>query len=623
MKKSLFRAVSLLLAALFAAAFTGCGRFVFPPASSPAPTAQAAPPPSPSPSAAVLPQSKGDVPSASEQLRALDLDMFLDAVGSDPLSLKLSLKDPSVYGIEMPEATWGEISYEDALESKAEWEAWYETLSSIDREALSPAEQLTYDTFAQELSAGICGAEYFWYEEVLSPLNGLHTNLPFNFVLYELDSREDAENYLALLEDASRFMAEEVLNFEREKAQRGTFMNDVSLDVVLEQLRDFADAGESCFLYATFRDQLEPLGLTEEEENEYLARNDAAVEALLQAYDVLHDGLEALRGTKKEGGALCEYGKEGLAYFQEGLNAAGCTVITPEEAARVLETQIETEYMKVYSAIAKNPDFVDEYGKTQLTVGSSVENLNLLEELYPLAYPALEEHSVRFIDVPEELEDQFSPAAYLVPPIDDATENTIIINTKSMADSPTLLDTIAHEGYPGHMYHYIYIRSLQETTGLYRQTMDLTGYYESWSQYAENFFDENNTAFDNDLCVMMSADGRITNVLMPAYLSIMINGEGWDEKDCIRYCSDYFGDETGEMLGEILYECVLYDPFYYIEYALGYSLLQQKIAGAKETLGSGFDIAAFNEAFLNIGPTYFNLMEPILDGWVLAQLETA
>lgn len=55
------------------------------------------------------------------------------------------------------------------------------------------------------------------------------------------------------------------------------------------------------------------------------------------------------------------------------------------------------------------------------------------------------------------MEDQFSPAAYLVPPIDDASENTIIINLKTMEEDTRLLDTIAHEGYPGHMYHYIYL----------------------------------------------------------------------------------------------------------------------------------------------------------------------
>jgi len=255
--------------------------------------------------------------------------------------------------------------------------------------------------------------------------------------------------------------------------------------------------------------------------------------------------------------------------------------------------------------------------------GSSLENLNLLEELYPIAYPALAEHSVRFIDVPEELEDQFSPAAYLVPPIDDASENTIIINAKSMGSAPNLLDTIAHEGYPGHMYHYIYMRALLEETGLYRQTMGLTAYYESWSQYAENFFDEYNTEFNNDLCVIMTADSRITNVLIPAYLSIGVHYYGWTREECAHYCAEYLEEETAGMLADVLYDYVLHDPFYHIEYALGYSILQQEIADAKAILGDRFDIAAFNEAFLNIGPTYFNLIDPILEDWVYSNFDAA
>ena len=212
----------------------------------------------------------------------------------------------------------------------------------------------------------------------------------------------------------------------------------------------------------------------------------------MQHIKTLYDGLSALRGSCTGTGALHEYGAEGLAYFEQGLNAAACSILTPAEAVSLLEAQIGVELKEFLQIIASDEEAYAQYGTIDLSVGTSAENLALLETLIEGYYPELPAHSVRFIDVPEELEDQFSPAAYLVPPIDDASENTIIINVKTMEGDSRLLDTIAHEGYPGHMYHYIYLRGLLEETGWYRQNMSLTGYYESWSQYAENFFDAYN-----------------------------------------------------------------------------------------------------------------------------------
>ena len=584
------------------------------PTEEPAPTVRPGGIPVPTPTPTVFGEE------ASALLRDVDLALFKLDMENDPLTLKLTLKNPEALGIGMPEATWGELSYEENMRNTEKYCAYLDVLSTIDRSALSRAEQITYDTICQELNAAKEAAGYYYYDEILSPYNGLQTNLPFNFVFYTLDNEQDVENYLCLLEDAARLMAEDVLRFEQEKAERGLFMTDATLDDVLEQIRDFATAGEDCFLFGLFEENVSALGL--ENEDAYIARNKAAVEGLFAAYNTLYDGLEALRGSCTGTGALWEY-EQGEAYFILGLNDAACTITTPEEAFNILEDQLMAEVSKLYQAIMHNPNIDDMYGTVDLTVGSSEDNLALLEELMADFYPELPAHGVRFIDVPKELEDQFSPAAYLVPPIDDASENTIIINQKTMADDPDLLSTIAHEGYPGHMYHYIYLRGTREETGWYRQNMNLTGYYESWSQYAENFFAEFNDTFDNDYCMLMAADARIGNLLLPAVVSIGVNYLKWDEGAVADYLATYYSKEGAEQLAPIYYKISIDDPFYYIEYAMGYSMLQQELADAQQELGAKFDYKAFNEAVLTIGPTYFNLLAPRLDEWVASMYDHA
>ena len=116
-----------------------------------------------------------------------------------------------------------------------------------------------------------------------------------------------------------------------------------------------------------------------------------------------------------------------------------------------------------------------------------------------------------------------------MPPIDDANDNIIIINQSTISDSNDILSTLAHEGYPGHLYQYVYQRSLKNT-GFMRNAMDITAYYEGWSQYAEYFFANNNDKFDNDYCIMMMSDGMISNVLLPSMVSIGVNAKGWDKE---------------------------------------------------------------------------------------------
>ena len=110
--------------------------------------------------------------------------------------------------------------------------------------------------------------------------------------------------------------------------------------------------------------------------------------------------------------------------------------------------------------------------------------------------------------------------------------------------------------------------------------------------------------------------GCLSGLLLPAVFSIGVHYYGWDEARVKEYIASYFGDEAAEELAPLYIEIALGDAFYYLEYALGYSLLQQELRDAEAELGEKFDLRAFNEAFLSIGPSYFNLVEPRMDAWV-------
>lgn len=586
-----------------------------PSSTSPSPTLPALPTPG---SVTVDPIAQNE---AAEALSALDMKIFAYYVTSDPLSYKLAIKHPENFDFGEVENSWGEFTLEANNEALAQMEEWLNELYAINYAALNADDKLTYETFEFYLKMNIESGEFYYYSEPLTPLVGMHTNLPFNFALYQLDNEADVVNYLALLADTPRFMLQ-VLEFEQEKSALGLFMTDYSLDEVLEQLDEFIDSGDDCFLYGTFEETVRNVdGLSNAQMDAFIAENAVNVKALLDSYKTLRNGMEALRGTNTNAEGMLAYGEEGKNAFLNELKYVACSDITPEEAYNLLYEEMYAQMDEMMDAIRSSPTVYDQYGTLDLDLGSMDANMGYLKELYKDYYPEIPSHTVRYMDVPKDLESQFSPAAYLVPPVDDASENLVIINQSSMASSSELLFTLAHEGYPGHMYHYIYLRSLLEKTGYTRQALSLTGYAESMSSYGEMFFANYNTKFSNDYCVLMLTDTSIGNLIIPALCSLGINYFGWGESDLQDLLGELYSSEVAQNkeVMDMFYELSIKDPYYFLEYAVGFSLLRREARDAKEELGTNFDLKAFHKAFLDIGQTYFHLIESRMDEWVATQ----
>ena len=217
--------------------------------------------------------------------------------------------------------------------------------------------------------------------------------------------------------------------------------------------------------------------------------------------------------------------------------------------------------------------------------------------------------------MPEELEEQFSPAAYLIPPVDSAVDNLIILNGKSVGESTDLISTLAHEGYPGHMYQYIYQRNLPGLSYTQR-SLGLTAYYEGWSTHSESHFAANNDKFDNRYCIMMFTDTMISGILLPAAVSIGVNGKGWSVDDVEEFLYSLGLDGNG--LDSVYYDYAITDPDYFLEYAMGYTQLENLIDGVKKD-AKDMEPKEFFKFYLDLGPGYYNLIEDRVNDWMAAR----
>ena len=108
--------------------------------------------------------------------------------------------------------------------------------------------------------------------------------------------------------------------------------------------------------------------------------------------------------------------------------------------------------------------------------------LNKLRQKMVKYYPKAPKVSCKIKYVHKTMEEYTSPAFYMVPAIDSYKENVIYVNQAQTAE---LYPTLAHEGYPGHLYQNVYYAAKGEDP--IRYILDYPGYSEGYAAYVEGF----------------------------------------------------------------------------------------------------------------------------------------
>lgn len=532
-----------------------------------------------------------------------DDTFFREYISSDITSLHQLVKDPAAYGIDVSTVEVSLGSY--TKENNDEWLQWCmekkEQLDAIDRSGLTEQEQIAYDTVAEYLNRELEGADFYGYNEPLNMYVGIQVDLPLVFWMYELNTKEDVDTYLALLADVPRFF-EELLAYEQYRANElGIFMTETALDSVLEDLQDIIEEGSDIFLVDTFEDALDKIeGLTKEEISSYKKQNKSLLtNEFHNAYQALHDGLEALRPLCRAATGIVNTGNESYkAFFEYWIRDVCADDVTLDDILELLLTEAiyaYSEYMGSYSEEAEIP--------MSYSVGTVEENIAYLKEVLDPLLPEIGEVTVRYESVPKALQDMFSPAAYLVASYDQWQDNVVILNQPEKDD--TLLFTLAHEGFNGHLYQYMYHRSM-EGLSKSQQLLEPTAYAEAWSQYSERLFAFNQDKFDTAGGILHHT-GDAFDTLLITYCTLLANGYDLDKASFVQRVQMIFNLPTESL--ESIYDLAVDMPFYYLPYAYGYAKLRSLERAAEQKQGADFDQKAFFTDYLNCGPSYFNIIE--------------
>ncbi len=536
--------------------------------------------------------------NANTAFHNFTLGFFQQEVSSNTINLHYSIQEPAKYGITEVPITLGSYDFNEAA-ILASIENWESALHKFSYKSLSKENQITYDILIHYFDSLKKGVSYYLYEEPLSPVTGIHAQLPVLLAEYQFYHKKDVEIYLALLETLPNYFSSLAL-FEQQKSSSGLFMSDAVADEVIAQCNAFISMGEKNYLLSTFRERLKGVSnLTEEERAEFIKKNREIVSMhATQAYESLAAALTSLKGTGKNEKGVCFLPK-GKAFYEQLVASETGTDREISELKNLIETQILSDAADIQKVLTEHPDIAEE---TSTITESPDAILQSLQTKMSKAFPSARDVNVNVKYVPTALEEYLSPAFYLIPAIDNFSENTIYINGGYSLKDIDLFTTLAHEGYPGHLYQTTYFAGTSPDP--VRSIMDYSGYVEGWATYAEmcSYY---LSSLSKPYATLLQKNNSLILGLY-ATTDMGIHYDGWTVVDTISFWEEY-GINDEATIREI-YEYILGDPANYVKYYVGYLEILELKKEAMKKKGEDFSQKEFHKTLLEVGPAPFEVI---------------
>lgn len=534
---------------------------------------------------------------AEESFSDFEDELFQEMMSEDYTTLHFSLRDYQKYGIEKPDVNIGDASWDDYEDSVEDCDEYLKKLQSFDYDSLSETEQKDYRTIAFYLERNKELNSYPYFDWAFNSAEGVIDNLLTTFTEFVFYEKEDIDDYLATLASVPAYL-DQCLENTKKQAAKGYFLTDAMLKATEDAIEKFVDKKDDNELIKIFDENIDAFdGLSAEEKEAYKKKNQEIVlNAYIPSYEKVAEELQKLKGSRKadynvsslDGGS--EY-YAALARYKTSIDADVETILD------ICTQYIEKSVDELYDIMQNHSEVTEE----TLDFDSAEDVLSYLEGHLD-AFPVLDKvyYNVQYLD-PSVANDSIV-AYYLSPPVDDMRDNVIKINGNNVSDVLDLYTTLAHEGFPGHLYQTNYY--IQQQPSLLRTQLTMMGYQEGWGMFAEG-----QALHVSGLSEYASEYQKINielNYVLSAAVDLGVNGLGWSTKDVSKYLDRL--DLNGSIAKD-LYDFATLQPGTILPYGVGIAMFELLENKAKNALGNDFDQKAFNEVLLNDGNRPFEVVE--------------
>lgn len=532
------------------------------------------------------------------QVYATKSKMYLHTLFEDPEKYGISLKDCPSF------PAYDEKSIENELEQKKQLK---EILSHFHKEDLSEEQQLLALILENDLALSIkMEQDYAYYKSTLGS-DGTAISTIRTLCEYRFENEEDVKNYLSLLDDLPDYLSE-IYDYEMKRSQIGLSPSRLLLRDTINSMEHFLDIEfDQCALITTFDARIKKMpSVTQEQMDNYIAKNKAKIlDDILPACQDYVDKLSSIPEEQQTDQERIVQFDGGSEYYQLLLNQATGTDLTPDQCKEAL-LELYEECQTDFNTLIKNhADLFTEYYSVTPDITEPAEILDLLRKEALVDFPPISKKDYAISSLPDALSNYQNVASYVIPALDESSEQRIEV-TDWMIDPANLYGTLAHEGFPGHMYQtsYMYENLIHPIQACLRNK----GFDEGWGSYAQMYgyslmtwsnLDEDKTASLQSLY----KDNALMSLCLCGLSDLYVNDENHTMTELTEWLADYGISENN---AKSIYHYVIGHPSEYLSYSVGYyEIINRKEKAEQE---EHFSLSDFHKDILSYGSCPFSIV---------------
>mgnify|MGYP002711038228 FL=1 len=425
---------------------------------------------------------------SDEEIRAgfdeLCDDIFKQMLEDNSFNAHFVVSDPSEYGVTFntDDYTLGGVLIDEDEDDDVD--RYLDRLHKITRKSLTDEQKTAYDSIEFYLVTQKNYEGLEMYYNYFGPTSGITSNLSSNFIEYVFYDQDDVDHYLEYLKDCGRYI-DEAVDVLYKQSEKGYFMPEYVADEVIEQCDKILNADTEA-LIVTFEDKIDGLGLDDKVKDEYIETNKQYVDKYyLPSYEKVKNAVSELKTTGTNDGGLCGFGDDGKALYKAILRDKTSSDMTPEEIIELLEDEMNECVKSLTAVIAMDYNAYEEFLDYKAGFDTPDDVLKhiikKMESDFPA--PATTNYNIEYQNKACEVEGTL--AYYVSSRIDDISINNIKVNGSEVESGSLMMyETLAHEGYPGHLYEFTNFYDNDNICNA-RKALNFTGATEGWAKYVE------------------------------------------------------------------------------------------------------------------------------------------
>lgn len=471
-----------------------------------------------------------------------------------------------------------------------EYEEILEKVSAYDYRNLSYQQQITYDVIQKYYSDAILGAQYYYNQEVLGPISGVHIQLPVLIEQLPVTEENELEIYFAAIENIPTYF-EAIIEFEKEKYENNTFMQPQVKEMVVEQIEQMLKTDLYTIFVESFNRRIQ---LNQDVDIEaYTEKNNKYYEMIVvPAYNYL---LEELQMIDLKGTSVYDVYDSG--YYEYLLNTNVGTDMTAESLVDMIKNNQQKYWENMGNIQDKYGACLNNVFKMPSIISDSRDMLKILENKISKDFYDLDKDiQYRVETIPEEMQGMMTDAYYISSTKD---AGSIYLNDKEV--DIFLFSTVAHEGFPGHLYQANFSEKM--INNKLRRYLSYDGFTEGWGTYAEMLSFKYYSA--DDMLVSYLTDMKLLDLSIYAMIDLGVNYLKWTEVEVADYLSSY--TEVNDDVVREMMAIVKGEPTYYLTYYIGYVEIMNILE--EECKEEAFEYKKFHHDLLSIGSTHFDIVK--------------